>query len=182
MKRSLSILILLCSVGFANAQTGIRFTFLDFDQISTNWRPDILVGFDKNLGDRLSIGVDVVKGFRFDQNDDDFYAMNTWGIQYRSQYFFGSSVYIGSTIGFRRIALSVNPDPFGTYYSVYGTSPAFIPTRDLTIVPVGIRLGLRSELDGWYQDLYAGVGYNLNAPTELSSAWINLGYAFGIGW
>lgn len=194
MRRSIFSLLLLSAIGMTNAQTGIRFTFLDFDRTTTKLRPNLILGLDHDLGDRIAIGIDVIKGYRFDPDAEDT-QIRSWGIQYRSKFFFAGSGYIASTIGFRRLSISMSSDPYGTYYSMYGTYPPPLRAEQVTIVPVGIRLGFRSELDGWYGDIYGGVGYNIGAnkqifPTTeyssrdplLNAVWLNIGYAYGIGW
>lgn len=194
MRRSICTLALLCAISLASAQTGIRFTFLDLDQIAIKMRPNLILGLDHDLGDRLAIGIDVIKGFRFDPDAEDT-QIGSWGMQYRSQFFFAGSGYISSTIGFRRLSISMSADPYGTYYSMYGTYPPPLRAEQVTIVPVGIRIGFRSELDGWYGDIYGSVGYNIGAkkqifPTTeyssrdplLNAVWLNIGYAYGIAW
>ncbi|MFT3884740.1 MAG: hypothetical protein QM724_04725 [Flavobacteriales bacterium] len=63
------------------------------------------------------------------------------------------------------------------------------------MVPIGLRIGIRSDLDGFYGDFYFGVGYQLGGgdallpqpelsevPSTLANLTWTLGYAFGFGW
>ncbi len=71
----------------------------------------------------------------------------------------------------------------------------FRETGRAVVVPIGVRIGLRSELTHWYHDLYLGIGYQagggrnvfrrsdyLEARDHLAKLWLNVGYAFGIAW
>ncbi len=196
----------LCST----AQTGIRFSVLDFERSVNSWQWNLLGGFDRDINDRMSIGVDVTRSLLFfglgDLLDYDPYstygqdyalAQRSFGLQYRSSYFWSDMGYIASTIGFRSIAMELNADRYNSNYNLI----EYRRTERFTLIPVGLRLGFRNDLDGWYNDVYVGLGYNigggktifdgmraggekivLEKKHELKKIWFSAGYSFGIGW
>ncbi len=200
--RILITCILLSAGILVHAQTGIRFTFLDFEKTTNKFQPNVLIGFDRDVAERLSIGLDVVRGFSFDtqystySNEYDLsydISKSIWGMQYRSQYFITDVMYLGTTLGLRHIRMILDTEQNPYYNSPY---PIFSKqTARTVLVPVGLRWGFRSELDGLYMDGYISVGYNIGSAKKmfanadflekqdlLSKTWISIGYALGIGW
>ena len=190
----------LCSS--ASAQTGIR-AGIEYGSTQKKLNLNYLVGLDRDLGERISIGLDALfipKKNSFEGSSSyyvDYYELTTssFGLQYRSMYYFGGAGYIASTIGFRNIKMNMvltelTTDAFG--YDKFITRTL---NKNTMIIPIGLRLGARGELDGWYQDLYLNVGYNIGSSKkpygtevvleksdEISGLWFSLGYAFGVGW
>ena len=206
MTRPLSVVLLVLCGATLSAQSGLRATFLDFGSITKKFNPNILLGFDRDLTDRTSIGIDLVKSFSFNPEGSSseimsgtsttYYTIraNSIGLQYRSQYFFGGSAYIGTTVGFRSVQLDIagNTSSYNNSYTYTNTS--FARTLKTTVFPLGLRFGFRSELDGYYGDIYFGAGYNVGGKVNmtlldaldrtdiLSKLWLNAGYVVGIGW
>lgn len=202
MLRNLLLPLLLITSVHACAQTGIR-AGLDYESIMRKYHLNFLAGVDRDVNDRISLGLDVLLGLKMNEQDFSYTTgTNTYslsrssiGLQYRSMYFFGGTGYIASTIGFRTLKMELLLDetvtgPFGTY-SYLGVRRVPITT---TIIPIGIRLGLRGELDGFYQDLYVNLGYNIGSAKDifpagvelrkehaLSKVWISVGYAMAVG-
>jgi hypothetical protein len=204
MKRLL-ILFFFFSGMVLQAQHGVRFTVLDFEVLTRKWSTNLLVGYDHDLNDRLALGIDVVKSIRFDPdlqsneatNGDiySYYTLGTknWGLQYRSLYFFSGSGYLASTVGVRSLTMELNGYTMdNSNYNYEQTN--FKESTSATIFPLGLRLGFRSELDGYYGDIYVGIGTVLGNKDVLkntayidkkegiTSLWINAGYVLGIGW
>jgi hypothetical protein len=130
-----------------------------------------------------------------------FHPLTTriWGMQYRSTFFLADRTYVGTTLGFRRTTMTVEPDEYGTW----DPSGALLPSPPRTVghgmtYPLGIRIGFRSDLDGAYSDIYVGIGTRLgrgNHPLQrtifhphledqdrFGPIWLTAGYSLGIGW
>lgn len=195
----------------AVAQWGIQGTFLHHEQMTGRHGLHWTVGFAHDVSERSSIGLDVI-GHLNPVGDDNFseqhqyggytvdYRVNrkVFGAQYRSTFFLvrdNSGLYLGPYLGFRSIS---RPITFTyAYSSDYSTSePAWgrSSTTRALIFPVGLRLGFRSELDGYFGDIYVGIGSQLgngkekNVPVyladkdKLKGFSFQVGYSVGIGW
>ena len=190
------------------AQWGVHGTFLHHERITGRHGLHWTVGLDHDPSDRTSIALEFIghfNGFAGEgmfhdhasyQGQDVFYTLTrkVVGMQYRSSYFLSnnnSGAYIGSYIGFRQFSRTVTTDGF------HGTDvPAWtIPQKATTMLyPVGLRFGIRSDMDGAFMDAHVSVGYQighknerLNAPyllekDALKGFSFQLGYAVGIGW
>lgn len=135
--RSFVSLLALFLVSCLHAQSGIRAIPWNIEPVFDEKGGEMThygLGYDRDLNDRLSLGVD----FRI-------LAVGTWTAEYRCQYHFAdntsSSFYMGSTLGVRSI---------GDHYSK-------------VLLPIGIRMGVRGGLEGFYADLYVGGKYQLGA-------------------
>jgi len=120
----------------AQAQGGIRAILLNYEPVATGFGDEVVhygLGYDADLNDRLSMRVQ----WRTAP------ALSSWVLNYHSNYHFSdnesSSFYMGSTIGVRMVG---------------GADGA-------TLVPVGMRMGVRGGLEGFYADLYIGGHYNV---------------------
>lgn len=122
----------------------------------------------------------------------------SWAITYRAVYHVngdGSGFYIGSFLGMRQARQQlelayISNDHSGMGYRYF----AHRAEADAMVFPIGMRLGISGDMDGWYGDLYAQLGYQIGAgdmdlPRTLSEAahplagfTYTLGYAWGIGW
>ncbi len=204
MARPIIFTTLLLSATIVCGQSGIRFTMLDFGTASKRFHPNLLLGFDRDITDRTAFGIDLIKSYSFNPegisdevSNGTFYTyyatqVNYWGLQYRSHYFFSGTGYIASSIGFRSISIKIAGST--SNYSSYTTSfNSFSRTASTTTFPIGIRMGFRSDLDGYFGDIHAGIGYNIGGNVNLgnemlvdtdviSKLWLTVGYALGIGW
>ena len=161
----LVITVLLCAG--VHAQNGVRFLLYDYEPLVKNggdWQ-NVGIGFDHDLTDELSCGVDMRFGL----------VVQSWAVQYRSAFHFSDnesgSFYMGPTIGVRDLG-----DDAGT-----------------KVVPLGMRIGVRGGLENFYADIYAGVntylgGGGIAAYTaegdvvKLRTASFNVGLSLGYGW
>jgi len=195
----------------AVAQWGVRGTVVHFEQQTGRSGLNLLFGLDHDPSDRTSIGVDFISAFNLfgdaaDRNESTQYggynvyyniARNVKGLQLRSTYFITASgnagFYMGTYAGFRSISLIV--DPIATNSSSFGSAPNWArkTTTSTMVFPVGLRWGLRSEMDTWYQDIYFATGFQLGsgnanlppfllAKDKLKGFSIQAGYVIGFGW
>lgn len=162
------LFIALASIGGgAQAQGGIRAIIWNVEPVATGINADFLhygLGYDGDLNDRLSMGVQV----RFSP------GASSWVVNYQSSYHFSdnesTSFYMGPNVGFRSVGGSVGA----------------------TLIPVGMRMGVRGGLEGFYADLYVGGLYNIGGGgrTELADVGIAdlrttsfcVGLDLGFGW
>ncbi|HMC97702.1 MAG TPA: hypothetical protein VKG92_08620 [Flavobacteriales bacterium] len=215
--RFILLLSVLALAATSQAQWGFRFIIPQFERIikAPVWKQGSWgIGLDRDVSDRTSVGLDVFwdlqrllgEGREVQTMYDGFditYHEHTkvFGLQYRSQFFLSDEpegYYLGTVIGIRQVRQSI--EIYDTYSSnYYYQDPEDAGIRDIkeqsaTTIPVGLRLGVRSELDGGYWDLYLGMAYQaggntavckapyLDASGELSGAMLQFGLAYGIGW
>lgn len=151
----------------AQGQGGIRFIFLNNEPVSTGFNADFQhygLGYDGDLNDRLSMGVQM----RYSP------GASSWVLNYQSSYHFSdnesSSFYMGPNIGIR---------------SVGGSDKA-------TLVPLGMRMGVRGGLQGFFADLYVGGLYNFGGGGRSETEQVGIadlrttsfcaGLDLGFGW
>jgi len=209
----LGFLLAACFVSINGAaQWGIRASVAHFEQQTARSGFNWTLGVDHDPTDRTSIGLEYIGHLNlFDdgsgQQETSNYAgylvdysltRKVSGLQYRSLYFLSngghSGVYLGTYLGFRTITQEVVPFAFSVYGG--GGSPSWErrTTVTNTVFPLGLRLGARSEMDGWYHDIYLAIGTQLGAGNadelapylldkdRLKGFSIQAGYAFGVGW
>lgn len=210
------------AIAAAAQGNGIRFGFAHFEKTLTNdgFAPfGFTLGFDHDLGSHLAFSIEASFPYRdlVDLNAADGnyadkpvsydgwsadYASDThsWSLLYRTNYFPNGNdggMYVGEYLGVRRITRHVTiVDQFNSssYSSYYG------PFRDTyeagqLVFPIGMRLGWRGALDGWYFDCYFGLGYQLGGgdnvftqpelsglPERTAGFSYTLGFAYGLGW
>lgn len=205
----LGAMVLCCAT--AHAQNGIRYA-LHAEKVTQAplFEPLFLsVGWDFDHNDRFSGGLDFVMDMNWRQGYDSYYygsgqigdyeeKVKAVGLQYRSQYHFmdndGTSLYLGSTVGFRMVRQLIEYQelvavPFGSdYYRTRNNEGTGV------LVPIGLRLGVRGPLDGGYGDAYVCLGYNagssdpfsplsfLKEESMPSALMLQVGLAYGIGW
>lgn len=158
------LLLLLCPFGAA-AQGGIRAIFWDFEHLGSDiWMSSYGLGYDKDINSRFSIAVQGRYGVD---------AGNAMQFDYRSAFHFADnssgSFYLGPQISYRRFT-----------------------EWEATQVPIGLRMGVRGGLQGFYADLFAGVYYaagkvrsGVDTDRETSGIGpvsIALGLHMGLGW
>ena len=103
----------------------------------------------------------------------------------------GGAAYFGPFIGYRMVSFAVDPLAFDDN----GNEPAWSrrETGETTLITLGLRLGLRSALEGFHGDLYLGFGTTfgdldlvkapyLEKKDQLNRTFIQMGYSLGIGW
>jgi len=205
----------------AQDASGIRMAPFHFDQlIKQDGFPPVALtlGFDHDIGEYLSAGLEVDVLWRNVINEAPHEPRNgqqlsyngwdadyvedkrAWGLLYRTAFFVDGNgdggFYIGSYIGMRHITRTLQIS--GQYSSSSSSNDgpfAHNYTADQMVFPIGLRFGLRSSMDGWYGDIYAGIGYQIcggknlfkkpemaDAPTTLAGLTWTLGYAYGFSW
>lgn len=164
--RHLTLMLALAIGTMAGAQTGVRVVLYDFEFAVDEGEGRALAGLgvDHDFGERNSMGFDL----RYDLANSGYCA------QLRSAYHFSdnrdASVYMGPVLGYQRIG----------------------DEDKVTVVPLGMRLGLRGGLERFYADLYVGVVANLSASDavvtrgenayQLSNTVFVAGLNIGFGW
>ncbi len=194
MKKRAALLFVMATflVSTLHAQWGIRYVLPQTEAVTKAGPFDLWLiglGFDFDLSDRTSCGVDLMIDTNWDPygksretatsgstyGTDYYYEkLKVYGIQYRSQYHFsdndGTSVYLGSFFGLRYVRQTVTGDIItGSSQYSYSTTE-FIDKGSGVIFPVGLRLGVRGGLDAGFADLYVGVGYALGSGDALTKA------------
>lgn len=207
-----SFLLAILSGQVAVAQWGIQATMLHHEQMTGRHGLHWTVGFAHDVSERSSIGIDVIGHLNL-LGDENFseqlvhdgysvdYSVNrkVFGAQYRSTFFLGrdnSGLYLGPYLGFRSISRPITLIyAYSTDYNNYET-PAWArsSTTSAMIFPVGLRFGFRSEMDGYFGDIYVGIGSQLGKGKEekvpvyladkdkLKGFSFQVGYSVGIGW
>jgi len=192
------------------AQWGIHWTFQGESITKAGIFDQFLLGLGCNhdLNDRLSIGLDAVIDTRWSQEGKSVEVLDpgtsglfsytertkVFGFQYRCQYHLSdngsSSMYLGTTLGVRRVSQTLVYDVFDPSFSF--SSDTKLGTG--TIIPIGLRLGYRGSMDGGYGDLFVGAAYSIGGDQQLNTgsfvqpnsalAGFNLqvGFSYGIGW
>jgi len=195
------------------AQWGVQ-TSIHHERLTGRHGLNWMAGLAFDPSSRTSIGLDVI-GHLNVMADENFSEQSSYegfnvsyavtrkviGMQYRSSYFLrddNSGAYLGTYIGFRQFSREVLiQDIYSNTTGFWsGTAPSWArPSRTTTMLfPVGMRLGFRSEMDGWYGDLYLGLGYQIGHGKEATVApylaekdklkgfSFQIGYSAGIGW
>ena len=194
MLRLTSSAIALALALTASAQWGVRFSFMDFSHMTSTaaikWQAGI--GVDLETGTRTGIGID----FQFDPgilpgnalgsssflngsvkseilNDATGYydhTISTYGVQFRSLYFFAdndeAAAYMGSFIGVRSITVDLDYSSQDSYYGFNIPYPNNLSASKV-VVPIGLRIGVRGDLRQFYSDLHFCFGYQIGGGGEL---------------
>ena len=195
----------------ASAQMGIRFGAQHEKPTQARFGSDwhLVLGWDFDLNERLSGGLDLSTDMNWSSeynmpeaalNGPTFYEkVKTFGVQYRSQFHFadnddGGSFYLGPTIGLRAVRHRISyyeETSSGGYYS----SDLRETEEKGMIYPLGLRLGVRSGLDGGYGDYYIAIGTNiasgdgpindlrfLSEESLPNKLFFQAGLCYGVGW
>jgi hypothetical protein len=199
----LTTAIALLSLG-TQAQWGVHAGF-GMERYSSRLDGHWTVGMEHDMSGRTSIGLSVIgllpvlAPVSRTANNSTYsytYMRKGIGVQYRSIFFLtddAAGVYVGATVGMRSLQRVALVD------TINYTSSAIWPggrTAKATVFPVGLRLGVRGMLDGWYSDFYVAVCtqlgrnsddmptlYPFNAPEDrLKGLTIQVGYALGLAW
>lgn len=162
----LGLCLLLSTGDRVGAQGGVRVIFWDFEVASGGTlTAHYGLGYDHDLNRRLSVAGQV----RYVP------GVEVFSLDYRSAYHFadndGGTFYMGPQVGYRRFS-----------------------NETASVIPVGLRFGVRGGLQGFYADLHAGVFNSLgdldgiNAKTgsgrlvDVSPISFGFGLHMGLGW
>lgn len=127
-------------------------------------------------------------------------TLSSFGLTYRS-YFFVSKrqnggFYLGPFIGFRYLrqkAITESYEPYDSFSDYYNWRSYSTPKWNNVVVPLGLRIGLRTPIPGFLGDLFFGVGYQagsaaskeapyLTKKDQLSPLFMQFGFSMGGGW
>ena len=183
--RVLLILALLFNHIDTKAQA-IKADFLTYDGICVNYSKPLFwgLGYDHNLGDKISIGLTYKKGYFFDEelsaneveygfpsaNGDVYFSVwhnTSWHeFAYTSKYFFADntdgSYFVSSGIGLMKAKNEYDLNSLrvdGVYTPHYGDLTEGIYEQDITLIPISIDIGNRGEFDGLYFEWYMGARF-----------------------
>ncbi|MDX9749779.1 MAG: hypothetical protein RBT71_01685 [Flavobacteriales bacterium] len=189
-------------------QWGVR-AGLGWEQYTPRLDMHWALGVDRDVSGRTSIGLDLIGVLPALEPENmiasvdhgtDFitytYVRKGIGAQYRSMYFLGGDTegwYVATSVGFRSLVREMAEVRISAPDG-YRDGPDR-STRAL-VFPVGVRVGLRSALDGFFQDAYIGVGHLLGSGNDalldqapylidkhrLKGLSVQVGYSFGVGW
>lgn len=216
MKRSFAfgVAVIVATVVSQAQATGIRLIIPELTNPTREGKLNKFLfglGLDRDLNDRLSLGLDVLLDFSNSENSYQEFQVHlgndiatydlftkVTAVTYRAVYAFSDNdethLYLGSSIGYRRLNQTVSLG----YLNGPGNYPGPFPQTaqgSVSVIPVGLRLGLAGGLDGGYSDLYLstmyGIGSNKSAFSQPyfngdalkpSSFIFSIGFAYGIGW
>ena len=136
--------LLVCAVASVYAQGGMRLIVYNYEPVfeDAGLVAHYGIGYDHDLNERVSSAF----SFRL-APEIDSYVVN-----YRSAYHFSDndrgSFYFGPTVGVRTFTGGDGP----------------------TLVPIGLRMGIRGGLERFFADVYAGFQYNAGAGKPVSDA------------
>jgi hypothetical protein len=212
MRTHLTLLAIVAVIA-VHGQWGVRGTILHFEQQTGRSGLNWLLGLDHDPTDRTSIGVDFIShinlsGESADRSESAQYggynvyysiARSVQGLQFRSTYFLSgygnAGFYMGTYAGFRSISLLVDPNVYNSVSGGLVPNWARRTTTTSMVFPVGLRWGLRSEMDTWYQDIYFAMGFQVGsesanatlppflvAKDQFKGFSLQAGYVFGFGW
>lgn len=192
------VLALLACMPFAKGQGGIRCILGDYlfgyGELRTRGAGYGL-GYDHDLNSRLAWGVDLsyqtTGSTRVGDHRIDMGGLDALELIYRASYMTSSNersaFYLGSWVGLRRY----------TYSEPFTAADGERRHRDANAisVPLGLRMGVRGGLEGFYGDLYLAMGCRMGGTvytvlsddaavrsTTLSGVELRLGMALGFGW
>ncbi len=204
--------------GFAQAN-GVRFIFPEFTKVyaeKSMWSSYQLgMGYDHDFNDRISMGLDITIDLQRATEEGglsievpyagligNYYSGDRLlSVIYRTAYAFTdnseTNLYVGSYFGVRSfkqtLDLSYVTDPTGSFNG-NGPFQQQVEAKK-TLIPIGVRLGVRGSLEGGFADLYTQLGYNIGGGEsaftqtyfsgedfDLSSMSFTLGLAYGFGW
>ncbi len=207
------------SVNMLAQSSGIRFIFPEFTKVFSGksmWKSyQFGMGYDHDFNDRISMGLDAVIDLaRATESDSRPIELPYAGLTaeyistdrfiaftYRTSYAFSdnseASLYVGSYFGVRAFTQTMDliyvTDPNG-FSNGNGPFLQQVEAKK-TLLPIGLRLGIRGSLEGGFADLYTQFGYTigggesvftesyLTGPEfDLASTSITVGLAYGFGW
>lgn len=209
MRRSVILgacLLVLAYAGRAQ-NTALRLTLGEIQRMyeAPNFSFLMGLGIDRSFNNHLAVGLAVgldlnsyskYHGFSVGQGPNSYSVVpKLWSVTYHTEYSFagdfGPHIYVGTFLGLNmvdqewRIGIRQEIDEY-SYSNL---------TVKKTLIPVGVRVGLKGEPEGSHMDLYAAHGYQIgggklafpDAPraaeyAKFSAMSITLGLSYGIGW
>lgn len=196
-----------------HAQMGLRISPINYENVEKGANMGFVFGADADISDRTAMAFDY--GFAFDlfgdgSNTRDFFVYDGYQVDVntitrsrnftlRSLYFLtdmAGGPYIATSVGIRTVILELDPsvsDP-NSFFGFPAPAWARATESRTTLTQLGLRVGSRSELDGYYGEFYIGVGVNLGeldgllpqymaaSDWALSRTYFQAGYSIGIGW
>ena len=186
-------------------QWGIR-AGVQWERLSPSALMNGNLSLDHDLNDKLSFSLDLIAGFGLKNHGSarigsDPYnyeaATNTYGFTYHSRFFTGNidrtAFYFGPFLGYRKATISTTPETASYFY--LNAPPVFATKQKFngSLFPVGMRIGLRDPLDGFFGDVFFAVG-TLLGDTErfnrstldpkhmIGGVFLQAGYSVGGGW
>lgn len=182
--RTLVLLLLACmSAGITRAQNGfsMSFGFLDVHGERRSSAIILALRYDHHILDHLAYGLDL--GFapmsiaRVDGYQGQLGDVMQFCMDYRAYYLIGNGdgtrPFIGSRTG-------LHIQPRSRDGGVHGT----------LAMPLGLRVGVRGAMDGFFGDLYVEAGYQLGGAyrtdsgehASLGGFMLQFGFSYGMGW
>lgn len=193
----------------ALGQWGLRLGVPHMESSTSRLDFNFILGLDADVGDRNGLGFEYNfsadlfgnaeegESFEYDGQTGYYYLTRKCsGFTLRSMFFLNEnddgSVYLGPFIGIRNLSHELQT----SYYDDYtGDMPAWAGrrTEETMLIPVGFRLGWRGPLDGYFGDIYIGIGqqmgdldgtgaFYLTQKDQLRRFFLQFGYAMGVGW
>ena len=208
----------------AASSQGIRFEYFGVSGVASQYGSLVFYGFgyEQNVGEKISLGLTYRKGYDITDGetvdveyvnytkalDDvriDLLQTGTWSeFSYSSKYHFTDNsdggFYIANSLSLFNAKTIINITSIyvnGSSESNYDGIGTIAYERSITLLPLSIDLGYRSEFDGWYQDYYFGINFlpfgnnKTVQPSQLSdhgltskfnSLSFRFGMCFGIAW
>lgn len=172
LRSGLAMVVCLLGMNTAVGQWGIR-TGFGVEWLGKPLAAQWVIGVDRDVSGRSGVGLDLLWGVNIYGTggyQDMVTTGNTYvnyvleprvrGLQLRSFYFLSDDsygAYVGSYVGFRNVKRNLRISPENDPFTPGNADRDHVLSN--VVIPVGLRIGLRGELDGWYQDLYVGIGY-----------------------
>jgi len=214
------VLIILLNSANVNSQgikAGVGFSGITQRYTNPNY---FTIGYDQNLGEKISISLtynlgfppsnDVELTYGFPSADGNVqFSVNhicTWNeFSFTSKYFFrdnsDGSFYSSSGVSLLKAkneyeVTSLSVDGNSTYTN-YGDLSEGTYDQDITLIPLFLNFGYRGEFEGWYFDVYAGMGIlpfganpdvepaalaNRGVETRFAPVSFQFGITYGISW
>jgi hypothetical protein len=199
MRKIILLALLLCSLNRTSSAQAIKYypvTINEVHQHAGGATSGMGFGYEQNIGDRLSWGVNFLGSFPTPAtisetkvypseliHIDCNHSVSWWQLQYQSKYFAkpndGSSFYFSSSIAVQSRTQKVEVVSI-TDFNAYTPLPSYdgitsgsIRSQNDILIPVSFSMGVRGSLDGFFGDVYVGASYlfksnytNKNLVTE----------------
>lgn len=169
MKVPVLVLLAACSpISDLFAQSGIRAVLVDFEVVDNNWMQTYGVGYDRDLNDRLSLGI------------QGKFGEDLWQADYRTAFHFSdndrTSYYFGPQVGVRSYRYGGDTQmPVGVRTGVRGGLKGFY--ADLFMNGAYV---IGAGVDTYHGTLYNGIPYSFSSGMPPWS--FGIGLHLGVGW
>ncbi len=214
---TLGTILALSTTGVRAQTNAVRFVFPEFNSVLSGYsafRPwGAGIGYQHQSNSGITFGLDAtftlfdlgseISGTRptpyLGMTGEYLVKPRSWAVIYHSTYNLngnGDGFYLGSFIGLRQVSQELELE-FVTSDYYNDLEQRFVRRAESSamVFPVGIRLGVSGEPDGWFGDLYVQLGYQISggnmdfvqsylseAAYPIKGFTYTLGYAWGIGW